>query len=102
MNKPRLGAWALIGVLMVILAAACVFAYQGLTVDSDFVMPLSGYVAMGLGVGISLAVGIGLMFLLFYSSRAGYDAPAQVEPERPDDDQRRSDEPRQAVNTSRK
>ena len=93
MTKPALGAWGLIGVLMIVLSAVCVFAYRGLTVGSDFAMPLSGYIAMGLGVFISLGVGIGLMFLVFYSSRAGYDAPAQLEPERPNEDSQGSDQP---------
>jgi hypothetical protein len=83
MDKRKLGAWSLIAVLLVFLAAAAVFAYRGMTVDSEFQMPAAGYVALGFGAFFSLIVGIGLMALLFYSSRAGYDA-AQSGPEDPD------------------
>ena len=86
MNKRMLGAWSLLAVLFVILAAGCVFAYQGLTVHSDFQMPAEGYVALGFGVFFSLIVGIGLMVLVFYSSRAGYDDAAQRQPDDPDGD----------------
>ena len=36
-------------------------------------MPVSGWVALVLGVGFTILVGGGLMFLVFYSSRHGYD-----------------------------
>jgi hypothetical protein len=36
-------------------------------------MPLAGWVALVLGVVVTVALGIGLMFLVFYSSRRGYD-----------------------------
>ncbi|MBN8997687.1 MAG: hypothetical protein J0H94_20955 [Rhizobiales bacterium] len=36
-------------------------------------MPTSGWVALILGVVFSIIVGCGLMFLVFYSSRRGYD-----------------------------
>jgi len=81
MDKPKLGAWSLIVILSVILIVGCVFAYQGLTVHSDFHMPTEGYVALGFGVFFSLIVGVGLMALVFYSNRAGYDDPAQRDPD---------------------
>jgi hypothetical protein len=34
---------------------------------------------MGFGIAFSLIVGIGLMALIFYSSRRGYDEPAQLD-----------------------
>jgi hypothetical protein len=65
---------------MAILAGAIAFAYKGLTVHSDLTMPVTGDIALGLGVLFSLLLGIGLMALLFYSSRAGYDdAPQESE-----------------------
>jgi hypothetical protein len=73
-GKSNLGAWSLIAVMFVILAAAGVYAYQGLTVE-----PAVGYVALGFGAFFSLIVGIGLMALLFYSNRAGFDDAAQSE-----------------------
>jgi hypothetical protein len=36
-------------------------------------MPLAGWVALILGVVVTIALGVGLMFLVFYSSRRGYD-----------------------------
>jgi hypothetical protein len=86
MNTRMLGAGALVAFLLVVLAVGCVFAYQGLTVHSDFQMPAGGYVALGFGVFFSLIVGIGLMTLVFYSSRAGYDEAAQRLPDDPDGD----------------
>jgi hypothetical protein len=36
-------------------------------------MPTAGWVALALGVVLSIGLGVGLMFLVFYSSRRGYD-----------------------------
>jgi hypothetical protein len=36
-------------------------------------MPTAGWVALIIGVVFSIVVGCGLMFLVFYSSRRGYD-----------------------------
>lgn len=83
-----IGTWAVLIVLLLLLAAGGVLGYLGWT-SSDNSVPESGYVALALGVLFSLAVGVGLMALLFYSSRAGYDEPARLvvdEPE-PDPDQ---------------
>jgi uncharacterized integral membrane protein len=85
MGKRTLGTWSLVAVLMAILAAAVVFAYEGLTIHSDFTLPASSYIPLGLGVFFSLLVGVGLMALLFYSSSAGYDNPPTTESEHPDD-----------------
>jgi len=38
-----------------------------------FDMPAVGWIALGLGAVVAIAVGSGLMFLLFWSSRRGYD-----------------------------
>jgi len=38
-------------------------------------MPVTGYVAMTLGVVFTVIVGSGLMTLMFYSSRHGFDEP---------------------------
>ena len=70
-----MGAWILIAVMLALLAAAGIVAYQGWTVHGDVDMPASGYVAMWLGVVFSVVVGAGLMGLVFYSSRKGYDEP---------------------------
>ena len=36
-------------------------------------MPAAGWIALVLGTVVTIALGSGLMFLLFYSSRRGYD-----------------------------
>jgi hypothetical protein len=41
-----------------------------------------GYVALALGVIATLVIGGGLMWLVFYSSRHGYDERAGRDPER--------------------
>jgi hypothetical protein len=79
------GGWIVIAVLLLLLGAAGFIAYRGLTVD-NVAVPISGYVAMALGVIFSLIVGVGLMALTFYSSRKGYDEPPVVIPERRADD----------------
>ncbi|MGC2781887.1 MAG: hypothetical protein WA418_40260 [Bradyrhizobium sp.] len=80
----RAGPATIIVALLLILAAAAVFAYQGLTLPGD-PMPREGWIALTLGVVFSLIVGIGLMVLLFYSSRRGYDEPSHFNThERPD------------------
>jgi len=71
-----LGTVALIGILLAILIAAVWFAARTWTSVEGPPMPVTGYVAMTLGVLFSLVVGIGLMALLFYSARHGYDEQA--------------------------
>jgi hypothetical protein len=77
-SSPRhsmLGAWVVVGVLSAFLVAAGIIGYLGWT-STDTDVPVSGYIAMALGVIFSLVVGVGLMALVFYSSRKGYDEPA--------------------------
>jgi len=38
-------------------------------------MPAVGWIALAIGVLLTIAVGCGLMFLMFWSSRRGYDEP---------------------------
>jgi hypothetical protein len=64
----------LILILLAILAAVGIYAYEGLMVPGP-AMPAQGYAALAIGIVLSLIVGIGLMALLFYSSRRGYDEP---------------------------
>ena len=81
-----MGVWALLAVLLALLGAAVWIAVAGWT-QSDAAIPVEGYVAMVLGIVFSIVVGCGLMALVFYSSRRGYDDPAQREnkPETKDD-----------------
>ena len=76
-NRPSnsIGVWIVVIVLLALLVAAGAIAYFGWTISNADV-PISGYVAMALGVIFSLTFGIGLMTLVFYSSRKGYDEPA--------------------------
>jgi hypothetical protein len=74
------GSWAILVVLVALLAATTVVAYLGWSLGNGTDVPASGYVAMALGVIVSLAVGFGLMALIFYSSRKGYDAPPVLLP----------------------
>jgi general stress protein CsbA len=69
------GSWVVLIVLVVLLFAACVVGYIGWKLADGVDVPISGYVAMVVGVIASLAVGFGLMALVFYSSRKGYDEP---------------------------
>jgi hypothetical protein len=76
-SGKRIGGWIVITVLLLLLAAAGVIGYLGWTISNADV-PMSGYVAMALGVVFSLVVGVGLMALVFYSSRKGFDEPAML------------------------
>jgi hypothetical protein len=59
--------------LLAFLAASVWFVYHVFSVDTGPPLPMSGYVAMALGVLFSMVIGIGLMALVFYSNRHGYD-----------------------------
>jgi hypothetical protein len=76
-RRTGFGAWIIMIVLVAILAATAILAYRGWMLgDAD--IPASGYVALALGVVFSVVIGVGLMALLFYSSRMGYDRPAEL------------------------
>ena len=69
--------WATISVLLALLAAAVYVAYVGWNL-TDVTMPVTGYVAMVLGIVFSVILGAGLMALMFYSNRHGFDdAPSE-------------------------
>jgi hypothetical protein len=86
-QKPNtLGAIALIVPLVAILAAAGWYAARAWVSIEGPPMPLTGYIAMTLGVVFSVVVGCGLMALLFYSNRHGYDEISYDNPQRFDDD----------------
>lgn len=78
------GAYLLLAALFGMLAAVIVVAVRGWASAAGTDVPAAGYLAMAFGVVVSLVVGVGLMALVFYSSRAGYDEPAQLKS--PDDD----------------
>lgn len=74
-TRLGIGAWTILVVLFLLLAATVVTIYVGWRLASGTDVPASGYAAMALGVIVSLGVGFGLMALIFYSSRKGYDEP---------------------------
>ena len=74
-NRLGIGSWTILVVLIVLLGVTMFVSYLGLRLGDGADVPVTGYVAMALGVTFSLAVGFGLMALVFYSSRKGYDEP---------------------------
>jgi hypothetical protein len=76
--------WITIAILLALLIGAIYVGYVGWNL-TDVAMPVTGYVAMGIGIIFTIVVGFtivivgGLMALMFYS-RHGYDEP----PSRPD------------------
>jgi MFS superfamily sulfate permease-like transporter len=81
----HLGTFALVVVLLGLLAASILFAIRSWTSLKGPPMPAVGYAAMIMGVLFSLVIGIPLMALLFYSSRHGYDERASRDPWADDD-----------------
>ena len=65
-------------VLLSLLAGAVWVGHYGWESAGDVVMPTWGWLMMGLGIFFTVVVGGGLMALVFYSSRAGYDAAPEV------------------------
>jgi hypothetical protein len=100
----KAGFIAVIMSLLVILGAAMIFAFTGLSLPGE-PMPAQGWIAMSLGVAFSLVVGIGLMALVFYSSRKGYDEAPQSRPalskETPLDDPRQQTDWKSAKQTDK-
>ena len=74
-TRLGLGSWAILTVLLLLLAGTVAAIYLGWRLASGTDVPASGYLAMAFGVIVSLGVGFGLMALVFYSSRKGYDEP---------------------------
>jgi hypothetical protein len=82
------GAIAVIVPLVAILAVAGWYTARSWVSIQGPAMPVTGYVAMTLGVVFSVTVGCGLMALLFYSNRHGYDEISYRQPQRRDDDRK--------------
>jgi hypothetical protein len=70
------GAVITLVICLVLMVVAIWFAT---TIYSDLPLTGAGLIAMIAGVTVTLVVGIGLMALIFYSSRAGYDEPPEIE-----------------------
>lgn len=72
------GGWLVVAVLLTLFVGTVFVSYLGWTSAAGAEVPVSGYIALVIGVACSLAIGFGLMALVFYSSRAGYDEPARL------------------------
>lgn len=66
-------------VLGLALAATAIVTVYEWDALGDTSMDASGYVALTIGVLAAFVVGAGLMGLVFYSSRRGYDDPADLD-----------------------
>jgi hypothetical protein len=69
--------------LILAIAVAVTLAVVGVIAEmwislSDVSISVAGYIALCGGCVLTFAVGTGLMFLIFYSNRAGFDAEPQV------------------------
>ena len=71
-------SYALLAGMVAMLIVVIVMATLGWNSTAGTDVPTVGYAAMAAGILFSLAVGFGLMTLVFYSSRAGYDEPAEL------------------------
>ena len=61
---------ATLGGLLAVAAGLAVYIWVEI---GDTEISTNGIIALGLGVAATMALGIGLMWLVFYSSRKGYD-----------------------------
>tara|TARA_B100000676_G_scaffold302105_1_gene350391 strand:+ start:75689 stop:75949 length:261 start_codon:yes stop_codon:yes gene_type:complete len=59
--------------LIALLGGAGYAAYETWIGISDVEISTHGKIALAIGVTVTFALGAGLMFLVFYSSRKGYD-----------------------------
>lgn len=78
-----MGRITILVTLLALLALSMWFAVYSWSAIEGPPMPTTAYVAMTLGIVFSLVIGIGLMALVFYSSRRGYDRPAQEHHDEP-------------------
>jgi hypothetical protein len=75
------GTIATLTILLVLLIGAGLFAYAGLP-ESGEQLPSDYYTSIALGALAAILVGVGLMWLVFYSSRRGYDEPPRLQDDR--------------------
>jgi hypothetical protein len=71
----RAGEVALVVFFVALLVLAALYSWHVWAAMPDAQVSASGWIALVIGSVLTLAVGGGLMFLVFYSSRHGYDDP---------------------------
>jgi cation transporter-like permease len=74
-NKPKagIGTWIVAAILVAVLVGVVVVYAKAFPLAQFPSISLHGWIAMGIGTFFSLLIGCGLMWLSFYSSRAGFD-----------------------------
>lgn len=65
--------------LVALMAGAGYAAYETWIGLNDVEISTHGKIALALSVTITFTLGAGLMFLVFYSSRKGYDVDDQIQ-----------------------
>ena len=69
----RAGEIALIVFFVALLVLAALYSWHVWDAMPDAHVSASGWIALAIGCSLTLVVGGGLMFLVFYSSRHGFD-----------------------------
>ena len=72
-REANIGTIALVVASIALLIFTGAYAWRVASGTNDVQIGVNGWIALGLGVAGMLVVGVGLMFLIFYSSRRGYD-----------------------------
>lgn len=71
---------AVVATLLALLGLVLFVAWRTWIALEGVAISTHGMIALGLGVFLTFALGAGLMFLVFYSSRRGYDEPDRSSP----------------------
>lgn len=72
-SKAGTGTWVVTTILVALLVGVVVVYAFAFPADRMPRISVHGWIAMGVGAFFSLLIGCGLMWLSFYSSRAGFD-----------------------------
>jgi protein-S-isoprenylcysteine O-methyltransferase Ste14 len=71
--KAGTGTWVVTIILVALLVGVVIVYANAFPADRMPRISVHGWIAMGVGTFFSLLIGCGLMWLSFYSSRAGFD-----------------------------
>jgi protein-S-isoprenylcysteine O-methyltransferase Ste14 len=72
-SKAGMGTWVVATILVALLVGVIIVYAYAFPADRMPRISVHGWIAMGVGAFFSLLIGCGLMWLSFYSSRAGFD-----------------------------